>query len=174
MEQKAMERVISLGTSSSASTKRTRRGSILNVGNHHNNIDEQPRKLKFRPCRVIEFKPEITSPRRLKFKRRAPRNDSSWSKVYTNFGVLREGCVRREEINRRVAFADVVDYKKVVLRHQDMQADKVLLQASINNMIEEIVSKLVEDKKSKVKALVGAFESLNTLHDSKVIPTLTV
>ncbi|CAL1381542.1 unnamed protein product [Linum trigynum] len=141
MEQKAMERVISLGRSSSASTKRTRRGSILNVGNHHINIDELPRKLKFRPCRVTEFK---------------------------------KGCGRREEINRRVMFADVVDYKKVVLRHQEMQADKVLTQASINNMIEEIVSKLVEDKKSKVKALVGAFESLNTLHNSKVIPTLTV
>ncbi|CAI0560434.1 unnamed protein product [Linum tenue] len=163
LEQKALDRVITSRTSN----RRTRRGTILSIGNR----DEQPRKLHFRPGRVIEFKPEITSlPRRLKFKRRAPRSDSSQSKVEVTSGVLRKGGGRREGPPRRVEFMDT---EKVVLRHQDMQGEKVL-QASQNNVIEETASKLVEDRKSKVKALVGAFESLLTLQDSKPVPTISV
>jgi hypothetical protein len=36
-----------------------------------------------------------------------------------------------------------------------------------NNVIEETASKLVETRKSKVKALVGAFETVISLQDKK-------
>ena len=54
--------------------------------------------------------------------------------------------------------------EKVVLRHHDVKGNKdgkVLL----NNVIEETASKLVETQKSKVKALVGAFESIISLQE---------
>ncbi|CAN1839768.1 hypothetical protein LINPERHAP1_LOCUS35861 [Linum perenne] len=171
LEQKAMERV--LASRFGTSTRGTRRRAF-NIGGHK---DEQPRKLKFRPGRVIEFKSEINSPRRLKFKRRSvPRKGGSpQSSVGMMFGVLRKTGGRRESNNHRVQFAADVDAaavaEKVVLRHQEMHQEKGS-QAPLNNVIEEAASKLVEDRRSKVKALVGAFESLMTLQDSK--PTSTV
>ncbi|XP_070052183.1 uncharacterized protein [Nicotiana tomentosiformis] len=55
---------------------------------------------------------------------------------------------------------------KVVLRHQDLQ-EKKDAQVLLNDVIEETASKLVESKKSKVKALVGAFETLISLQENK-------
>ncbi|OIT22372.1 PREDICTED: uncharacterized protein LOC109217684 [Nicotiana attenuata] len=54
----------------------------------------------------------------------------------------------------------------VVLRHQDLQ-EKKDAQVSLNNVIEETASRLVEIKKSKVKALVGAFETVISLQENK-------
>ncbi|PHT28516.1 hypothetical protein CQW23_31898 [Capsicum baccatum] len=53
---------------------------------------------------------------------------------------------------------------KIVLRHQDMD-EKKDVQGLLNNVIEETTSKLVETGKSKVKALVGAFETVISLHN---------
>ncbi|XP_009790353.1 uncharacterized protein [Nicotiana sylvestris] len=55
---------------------------------------------------------------------------------------------------------------KVVLRHQDLQ-EKKDAQVLLNDVIEETASKLVESKKSKVKALVGAFETVISLQENK-------
>ena len=57
------------------------------------------------------------------------------------------------------------DGEKVVLRHQDVQEKDA--QGLLNNVIEETASKLVEARKSKVKALVGAFETVISLQESK-------
>ncbi|PHT29649.1 hypothetical protein CQW23_30761 [Capsicum baccatum] len=51
---------------------------------------------------------------------------------------------------------------KIVLRRQDVQ-EKKDVQGLLNNVIEETASKLVETGKSKVKALVGAFETVISL-----------
>ncbi|PHT56171.1 hypothetical protein CQW23_04657 [Capsicum baccatum] len=53
---------------------------------------------------------------------------------------------------------------KIILRHQDVQ-EKKDVQGLLNNVIEETTSKLVETEKSKVKALVGAFETVISLHN---------
>ncbi|PNX85975.1 serine-rich adhesin for platelets-like protein, partial [Trifolium pratense] len=60
----------------------------------------------------------------------------------------------------------ITGVEKVVLRHQDLKGkkDEQLLS---NNMIEETASKLVEIQRSKVKALVGAFETLISLNEKK-------
>ncbi|XP_010547763.1 PREDICTED: uncharacterized protein LOC104819408 isoform X2 [Tarenaya hassleriana] len=56
--------------------------------------------------------------------------------------------------------------EKVVLRHRSVEGKKKL-ETLFNNVIEETASKLVEVRKSKVKALVGAFESVISLqHDN--------
>lgn len=55
--------------------------------------------------------------------------------------------------------------QKVVLRHQDVQGKNA--QGLFNNVIEETASKLAETRKSKVKALVGAFETVISLQDKK-------
>lgn len=56
--------------------------------------------------------------------------------------------------------------EKVVLRHQDVQGKKDS-QLLFNNVIEQTASKLVESRKSKVKALVGAFETVISLQETK-------
>ncbi|KAA8541002.1 hypothetical protein F0562_024860 [Nyssa sinensis] len=56
--------------------------------------------------------------------------------------------------------------EKVVLRHQDVEGKKDV-QSLLNNVIEETASKLVQTRKSKVKALVGAFETVISLQDAK-------
>ncbi|XP_062026985.1 uncharacterized protein LOC133743169 [Rosa rugosa] len=60
--------------------------------------------------------------------------------------------------------------EKVVLRHQDVKGKKGD-QKLFNNVIEETASKLVETRKSKVKALVGAFETVISLQDTRPAAT---
>ncbi|KAJ9677503.1 hypothetical protein PVL29_022478 [Vitis rotundifolia] len=55
--------------------------------------------------------------------------------------------------------------EEVVLRHHDV-VDKKEIQSLLNSTIEETASKLVKTRKSKVKALVSAFESLISLQDT--------
>ncbi|VFQ68540.1 unnamed protein product [Cuscuta campestris] len=64
---------------------------------------------------------------------------------------------------------EAMEPRKVVLRHhQDVQEGKKDGQGLLlNNVIEETASKLVESKKSKVKALVGAFETVISLQEKK-------
>ena len=62
--------------------------------------------------------------------------------------------------------------EKVVLRHQDVKGRKDV-QKLFNNVIEETASRLVESRKSKVKALVGAFETVISLQDTKSMASET-
>uniref|UniRef100_A0A2P2N032 Calmodulin-binding domain-containing protein n=1 Tax=Rhizophora mucronata TaxID=61149 RepID=A0A2P2N032_RHIMU len=61
------------------------------------------------------------------------------------------------------------DSEKVVLRHQDVRQKKDA-QGLFNNIIEETASRLVETRKSKVKALVGPFETVIFIQDGKSSP----
>ncbi|RDX82638.1 hypothetical protein CR513_36541, partial [Mucuna pruriens] len=56
--------------------------------------------------------------------------------------------------------------EKVVLKHQDVQVKKDG-QGLYNNMIKETANKLVQIQKSKVKALVGAFETVISLEEKR-------
>jgi hypothetical protein len=60
----------------------------------------------------------------------------------------------------------ITGFEKVVLRHQDVKGKKDE-QVLSNNVIEETASKLVEIQRSKVKALVSAFETLISLNEKK-------
>lgn len=60
--------------------------------------------------------------------------------------------------------------EKVVLRHRVVRGKKDD-QKLFNNVIEETASKLVETRKSKVRALVGAFETVISLQDIRPAAT---
>lgn len=117
-------------------------------------------KLKFRRGKVIDPQFENNGPRRLRFRRGRVLGDNE----------ERKGDSRRRTFKKREVENDTNstnhNSEKVVLRHQDVQGKKEE-QGLFNNVIEETASKLVESRKSKVKALVGAFESVISLQESK-------
>ncbi|XP_008230839.1 PREDICTED: uncharacterized protein LOC103330074 [Prunus mume] len=120
--------------------------------------DGQP--LKFRRGKVVDGKFENDSPRRLKFRRGRVLGDNQNVKA----------DAQRRRFKKRGANGDTLatehGAEKVVLRHQDVQGKKDE-KGLFNNVIEETASKLVETRKSKVKALVGAFETVISLQERK-------
>ncbi|OMO85911.1 hypothetical protein COLO4_21376 [Corchorus olitorius] len=120
--------------------------------------DCQPVKLSFRRGKVVDIQSENNGPRRLKFRRGRVLGGNQTNKSEGR-RTFRRGVDDETNDNKSAG-------EKVVLRHQDVQGkkdDKVLF----NNVIEETASKLVETRKSKVKALVGAFETVISLQDTK-------
>jgi len=123
-------------------------------------------KLKFRRGKVIDNQIEKNTPRKLKFRRakmlpeKANVEDDGKRKSYKK---------RNETCNE----SNTTSQEKVVLRHQDIE-DKKDAQGLLNNVIEETASKLVEARKSKVKALVGAFETVISLQEKKPSAANTV
>lgn len=122
--------------------------------------DSMAVKLRFRRGRVVDIRSESSGPRRLRFRRARVMEDNHDSKNET----------RRKNFKKKGVDADgnVMSShdKKVVLRHQDAK-EKKDAQGLFNNVIEETANKLVESRKSKVKALVGAFETVISLQESK-------
>ncbi|XP_031491083.1 uncharacterized protein LOC116258104 [Nymphaea colorata] len=120
--------------------------------------ENTPEKLKFRRGRVLNAQAENSGSMWLRFKQgRAIENQDS--KV--------EGGRRsfRRKTKAQTNGSDSPATPAVVLRHQDVQVKKDT--QDFNQVIEETANKLVETRKSKVKALVGAFESIISLQDSK-------
>lgn len=124
-------------------------------------------KLNFRRGRVLDLNSESKGPRRLRFRQRR---------------LLGEDQNGKNDAGRRSFKRQGVDgytngtkdeSEKVVLKHQDVQGKKDA-QGLLNNVIEETASKLVESRKSKVKALVGAFETVISLQETKPSSTNTV
>ncbi|XP_006649614.1 serine-rich adhesin for platelets-like [Oryza brachyantha] len=121
---------------------------------------DTPYKLKFKRGKIVELEPDSNGPRRLKFRRR------SASEVSSNEGQSARRIYRRNS-TKDVGPSNLdVESPGVKLRHQDTQ-EKKDAQGLFNNVIEETASKLVESRKSKVKALVGAFETVILLQDGK-------
>ncbi|KAK6155038.1 hypothetical protein DH2020_009286 [Rehmannia glutinosa] len=116
-------------------------------------------KLKFRNGKVVDLQSNNNSPRRLRF-RKARVLGAEEGK-----GDLRRRIFKKAAFNGNATGSEVSS-EKVVLKHQDVQ-DKKDAQGLFNNVIEETASKLVESRKSKVKALVGAFETVISLQESK-------
>ncbi|XVF16707.1 hypothetical protein REPUB_Repub10bG0055500 [Reevesia pubescens] len=118
----------------------------------------QPVKLSFRRGKVVDIQSENNGPRRLKFRRGRVLGENQNIKA------------DRRTFRRRLVDGDTNDNKpseeKVILRHQDVKGKKDE-KGLFNNVIEETASKLVETRKSKVKALVGAFETVISLQDTK-------
>ncbi|KAL6135562.1 hypothetical protein ACLB2K_067789 [Fragaria x ananassa] len=122
-------------------------------------VDSHP--LKFRRGKVVDMQFENNRPRRLKFRR---------GKVLGENENVKSDNQRRRYKKREGVDGDAIGTKagaeKVVLRHQDVQGKKDE-KGLFNNVIEETASKLVETQKSKVKALVGAFETVISLQERK-------
>ncbi|CAL5370706.1 unnamed protein product [Camellia sinensis] len=121
--------------------------------------DCAPEKLKFRRGKVVDLQSENSGPRRLRFRRGRVLGENQDS------NSIRKRSFKNRRIEDDTNGTDP-DSEKVVLRHQDVQGKKDA-QGLFNNVIEETASKLVESRKSKVKALVGAFETVISLQESK-------
>ncbi|KAK4804152.1 hypothetical protein SAY86_003969 [Trapa natans] len=81
--------------------------------------------------------------------------------------VLHKTSLKREQIEGENDGSGIKEgSEKVLLRHNHVH-EKKDIKVLFNNMIEETASKLVETRKSKVKALVGAFETIISLQDAK-------
>ncbi|KAG6493732.1 uncharacterized protein LOC122002334 [Zingiber officinale] len=143
-------------------SKRKERRSKRNTVIHPEDTNPTAHKLKFRRGKTIELQPESCGPRRLRFRRRTA--DVGAEDIQTerkNF--------KKSEITEP-ANASGAEAKGIMLKHQDMQ-EKNDERVLFNNVIEETASKLVETRKSKVKALVGAFETVISLQDKKLEST---
>ncbi|KAM3362084.1 hypothetical protein P3S68_016938 [Capsicum galapagoense] len=90
--------------------------------------------------------------------------------------ILRDSNIRKRIFKKKGVDGDksntIPISRKIVLRHQDVQ-EKKDVQGLLNNVIEEMASKLVETGKSKVKALVGAFEIVISLHNKPSAVTVS-
>ncbi|XP_050135674.1 uncharacterized protein LOC126611428 isoform X1 [Malus sylvestris] len=122
--------------------------------------DKDGETLKFRRGKVVDIQSENSNPRRLKFRRGIVLGDNQNVKAVS----------LRRSFKKRGVGADTVGTEpgaeKVVLRHQDVHGKKDE-KGLFNNVIEETASKLAETRKSKVKALVGAFETVISLQEHK-------
>lgn len=129
-----------------------------------------PYKLKFKRGKVIELRAaESVGPRRLRFRRGR------------DLGEKPSGEVMKRIFRRKRDIVDANDFKSethdfmlkkgntesndVKLKHRSLQGNKKI-PALFNHVIEETASKLVETT-SMVKALVGAFETVISLQESK-------
>ncbi|KAI0493245.1 hypothetical protein KFK09_027521 [Dendrobium nobile] len=130
-----------------------------------------PYKLKFKRGKVIELRTaDSVGPRRLKFRRGRVLGENPIGEV------AKRSFRRRRDIgdsNEHKSEAHAVMLKKANLeskvgmfKYEDAQGKKEI-RALFNHVIEETASKLVETRKSKVKALVGAFETVISLQEAK-------
>ncbi|KAL6961236.1 hypothetical protein U1Q18_039000 [Sarracenia purpurea var. burkii] len=127
--------------------------------------DCSPMKLKFTRGKVLDLQSENSGPWKLRFRRgRVLGENQNDSKAEVPRRRFKKTGVDIDNTNGNNA-----DSGKVVLRHQDVEGKKDA-QGLFNNVIEETASKLVESRKSKVKALVGAFETVISLQESKPSP----
>ncbi|KAI4366701.1 hypothetical protein MLD38_022546 [Melastoma candidum] len=126
---------------------------------HPEGVDLDPVKLRFRRGRVIEIQSEDNAPRRLKFRR-----GRSLAENETRAGTQQRRSQKKRDI--MVGNDDEPSSEKHMPRNSGVQERKDV-QGLFNNVIEETASKLVETRKSKVMALVGAFETVISLQDGK-------
>ncbi|CAI9109791.1 OLC1v1009687C1 [Oldenlandia corymbosa var. corymbosa] len=135
---------------------KTLRKGIVTAGSK----DAIPVKIKFRRGRVVDLQSESSGPRRLRFRRARVMDENR-----DHTSEIKRRSFKKKGADGDESVPNPSD-EKVVLRHQDAQGKKDA-QGLFNNVIEETASKLVESRKSKVKALVGAFETVISLQDTK-------
>ncbi|KAF0887685.1 hypothetical protein E2562_002379 [Oryza meyeriana var. granulata] len=147
-------------------TENTRRPKSATVSSSI--LTQSPRELTFRRGKVLNLQSNSepnNTPRRLRFRPAKTVEDSNRSKESTRGRRKNDNATPSGSKDSGSSKAEVV-----VLRHQDVKDKKKKNQGLFNNVIEETASKLVEMRKSKVKALVGAFETVISLQERKVAP----
>lgn len=120
-----------------------------------------PYKLKFKPGKVLDLRCDSIGARRLWFRIGKMAGDNQNS---NSLGWRRS--FRKKDIGGSDSTLPNSESQIVILKHQATLKKKDA-QALFNHVIEETASKLVETRKSKVKALVGAFETVISLQESK-------
>ncbi|XP_047311221.1 uncharacterized protein LOC124914675 [Impatiens glandulifera] len=124
--------------------------------------DDISKKVNFRRGKVIDLKPISTTPKKLNFKLARVGVEIQSGKINS---MKRSGS--RKEGVEKTSNGSSSNPGKVVLRHRGIEegSNRRESQSSVNNVIEETANKLVQTRKSKVKALVGAFETIISLKD---------
>ena len=116
------------------------------------------RTFLFKKGKTLEPRPEDASPKWIKFRK----------KVVQELKPQTEGKKKKnlKGIETRSGSCEGSKHEKVVLRHQKVEGKKKMM-TLFNNVIEETMSKLTKVRKTKVKALIGAFETVISLQDTK-------
>ena len=119
--------------------------------------------MSFKKGKALEAKAEDPILTSIKFKKRVVQEPKLISGVNKNKKNLKD----RGEGDKKMSYnnSDEGKQEKVVLRHRKLE-EKKKMGTLFNNVIEETVNKLVEERKSRVKALDGAFETLISLQDN--------
>ncbi|PHT28506.1 hypothetical protein CQW23_31888 [Capsicum baccatum] len=142
--------------------KKTLRKGKTGCSNDNNSLAV---KLKFRRGKIVDIHQETSIPMRLTFR---------WGRY---MGEIQDNDIRKRIFKWKEVDGDKSNTiplsRKIVLRHQDVQ-EKKDVQGLLNNVIEETTSKLVETGKSKVKALLGAFETVISLHNKPSAVTVSL
>ncbi|CAO2826834.1 unnamed protein product [Amaranthus hypochondriacus] len=124
---------------------------------HSEEKDASSWKVKFKRGTVVALQVANNAPKKLRFKRGKILGEEQNSKADVK--------QLNNEYDKSTESNDKLGPEKVRLRHQEASGKKD--DVDLNNVIEETASKLVKTRKSKVKALVGAFETVMSLHDRK-------
>lgn len=125
---------------------------------------QSPRMLKFKKVNGTETQSEKNSARiRLKFRQAKLQILESQHKIAE---VKRKKSSRKQD-TKGEPIATTNEVNEVVLRPQNSPTEKEHTQSLYNSVIKETARKLVSTRKSKVKALVGAFETIISLQDEK-------
>ncbi|KAF8056823.1 hypothetical protein N665_1266s0011 [Sinapis alba] len=116
------------------------------------------KQMSFKKGKTLEEKPEDASPKWIKFRKKVvqelkPQTERRKKKLKGIIETKSDSC----EGSKR---------EKVVLRHQKVEGKKKMM-TLFNNVIEETMNKLTKVRKTKVKALIGAFETVISLQDTK-------
>lgn len=119
------------------------------------------RQLTFKKGKVLEPKPEDSSPKWIKFRKRVVQELKTQSEGRKK--NLKDG---RLGVETKSDSCEGSKREKVVLRHRKVEGKKKMI-TLFNNVIEETVNKLTKVRKHKVKALIGAFETVISLQDTK-------
>lgn len=130
-------------------------------------VMQSPRKLTFRRGKVLTnlaSSSASNSPRRVRFRPAIATDDSNIGKDHVRGRITRKSGASASVASRDSGASRA---EVVVLRHQDAKEKKKSEQRSLNKVIKETAIRLVEARKSKVKALVGAFETVISLQEKR-------
>ncbi|KAI5416632.1 uncharacterized protein LOC127073750 isoform X1 [Lathyrus oleraceus] len=159
------------------------RGKVIEIQPQSNNI---PRRLKFKPVRFLgdDARRDANGTRkRIITNKEADGAELNAASIKTENIDLKHQTMERGKNRSFARKAGGVDRtkvsgsksgsEKVVLRHQDVEGRKQNT-GLYNNVIEETATKLAGLRKSKVRALVGAFETVISLDSPRESATAEV
>ncbi|KEH31981.1 putative Calmodulin-binding domain, plant [Medicago truncatula] len=160
-----------------------RRGKVIEIQPQSNNI---PRRLKFKPVRLLddEVRKDVNGTRkRIISNKEVDGGEVNAANIKTEKVDLKPQTMERGKnrsfvrkvggVDRSKVYGSRSGSEKVVLRHQNVEGKKQN-PGLYNNVIEETASKLAQLRKSKVKALVGAFETVISLDSPREATTSQV
>ncbi|CAL9135417.1 unnamed protein product [Musa textilis] len=127
---------------------------------------ETSRRLNFSRRKVVDLRSDNSAPIKLRLRQVKTVGGNQKPKEIETKGSRNR--MKSDGARPSTALSNAIN---VALRHRNVD-DKKDTQGLFNNVIEETASKLVESRKSKVRALVGAFETVLSLQETKVAPLI--